>query len=142
MTKIFLIIALLFSTSIFAKDKYLIYFKDKGNYSEQTLVKVADLEEYAKNFISEKSIERRKKSYGKAFLKYEDLPLEISYLNRLKKNGIKIVHKLKWFNAVSAYLTQNQLNLVKNEAFVNRTEKVKKVKYLIFFKYQSKNYFL
>jgi len=39
--------------------------------------------------------------------------------------GIEIHHKLKWFNAVTAYLTTDEIKKIENFDFVERIEQVK-----------------
>ncbi|MDX1701107.1 MAG: S8 family serine peptidase, partial [Melioribacteraceae bacterium] len=101
--------------------------KDKGKYSEKSLSKISDHEIFAEKFLSEKSIERRKKVRGDRFLAFQDLPIDNSYVLRLQDLGIKIINKLKWFNAVSAYLTDEEVAELTSENFILKVEKVKKV---------------
>ncbi len=53
---------------------------------------------------------------------------------KLKEFGIEPVNKLKWFNAVSAYLSDAQLTAIKNLPFIQKIEKVK------IFKSRNPNY--
>jgi len=120
---------LLFSLNVLnAQDKYIIYFKDKGKLSEKTLSKSADREIIAQNTLSKRSIERRKKNLGENYFSYEDLPLEEQYINKIKNSGVEIHNKLKWFNAVSAYLNEGQLSYLKSQSFVDRIERVRNIK--------------
>ncbi|MCB0750912.1 MAG: hypothetical protein KDC52_05520, partial [Ignavibacteriae bacterium] len=118
----------LISSSAFAQEKYLIYFKDKGDFGKETLSKTTVKENLAKQILSEKSIERRRKSMGYDFITFQDLPISKNYVDQLKVNNAKIVHKLKWFNAVSAIINSSDLSTVKNLKFVDKIEKVKKLK--------------
>ena len=61
-----------------------------------------------------------------SFIKYEDLPLDSDYVLKIEKLGIKIENKLRWFNAVTAYLTEEEKNKVSSLSFINRIEPVKK----------------
>jgi serine protease AprX len=60
---------------------------------------------------------------------YEDLPIKEKYIVQIQSLGIKIQNKLNWFNSVSAYLTSEQLNEVKELYFVEKIEKVKSLIY-------------
>ena len=45
-----------------------------------------------------------------SFITYEDLPLKADYVSQIEQLGIKIENKLRWFNAVTAYLTEEEKN--------------------------------
>ena len=113
-----------------AQTKYFIYFKDKGIDRNQTLNKQSDEYQNALTHISQKSIERRKKTLDEDhLLSFEDLPLNEEYVQIIISKAIKIENKLKWFNAVTAYLNETQKNIVENLYFV---EKIVPVKSLIY----------
>ncbi|MCB9260365.1 MAG: S8 family peptidase [Ignavibacteriales bacterium] len=120
---------LIISSIIHAQEKYLIFFKDKGITKESFLAKSADRENLAIKYLSKRSIERRKKVLGDKFFTYEDLPINQFFIDRINSYGIKIVNKLKWFNAVSAYLNESEINELKKENFIEKIVKVKKVKH-------------
>ncbi len=117
-----------FST-LFAQEKYLIYFKDKGNSAKKVLSKRTAIEELAKLTLSERSINRRKKNCGNNFFTYDDIPLNKIYLTELNRLNVKIVNKLKWFNAVSAYLTEEKRNKLLKKSFIKKITKVKTLHY-------------
>ncbi|MCW8848963.1 MAG: S8 family serine peptidase, partial [Melioribacteraceae bacterium] len=121
----FLILAFI---SSYAQNKYMIYFKDKGTLSKESLSKISDKNQLAKKYLSKKSIERRKKSLGENYFTFEDLPVEKNYIAVIQKEGIKISNKLKWFNAVTAYLTDDEVKFLKSKSFVKKIESIKKVK--------------
>jgi len=127
--KVVSLILFFFSLSIYAQEKFLIYFIDKGPSAEASLSKTSNLEVLAKKYLSERSIERRKKTLGESFLLFQDLPINIKYINELQHKDIKIVNKLKWFNAVSAYLDDEQLTFVKSLNYVTKIERVKRYKF-------------
>ncbi|WKZ70643.1 MAG: S8 family serine peptidase [Melioribacteraceae bacterium] len=119
-----IIILLLLAITLFGQEKYLIYFSDKGITQEEFssakhLFKANDLG------ISDKAIERRKKTLGENYLRFEDLPINESYQKVIESKGIKIVNELKWFNAISAYLTSDQIDELVKFNFIDRIEKVK-----------------
>jgi SOS-response transcriptional repressor LexA len=110
----------------YSQTKYLIYFKDKGITETEKIEKSISQYKTALSLLTDKSIERRIKNMGEEnFITFEDLPIYEEYVNELELLNIKIQNKLKWFNAVSAYLTTEQLQLVEKMDFVNITERVK-----------------
>jgi len=117
---------LLFSfTTLTAQEKYLIYFKDKGIDASQKLSKILNKESLAQNYLSQKSIDRRKRNLGENFFTTEDLPVNQKYIDKLSDFGVKIIRKLKWFNAVSAFLTQQKVDSIISLEFVDRVERVR-----------------
>jgi hypothetical protein len=134
-----LILVLLFSSSLFSysQTKYLIYFKDKGTTVPGLLNKTSSMLAEASSLLSTRSIMRREKvmKNGK-ILTFEDLPLDQNYINKIESYGIKIENKLNWFNAVSAYLTDEQINALISLPFVS---KITPVKTFVSPKYQSDN---
>lgn len=125
--KKFLVLLVVICTGLsFSQTKYLIYFKDKGIQPGERLAKSSAEFNDALNLLSEKSIQRRIKNMGEDnFITYEDVPLKSEYILELESLGIKIENRLKWFNAVSAYLTPNQLERINQLEFVIKTEPVK-----------------
>ncbi|MFA5804327.1 MAG: S8 family serine peptidase [Melioribacteraceae bacterium] len=127
MKKIYILFFLLIiAASIHSQTKYLIYFKDKGVTPNNSLQKSSELFMLAEKELSERAIERRKQVMGEDnYITYEDIPLNENYINQIENLGIKIENKLKWFNAVSAYLTNEQLSSIKNLASIQKIEKVR-----------------
>ena len=70
--------------------KYRVYLKDK-KHNDYSVKK-------PEKFLSEKSLQRRKK-YGIA-VDNIDLPVTSSYLDKLRKSGLKVCHTSKWNNTV------------------------------------------
>jgi len=130
MKKIVILFLFVFAAVSYSQTKYFIYFKDKGVNKTQTLSKSSLLYIEAVNSLSERSIARRKKSMGNNFITYEDLPVRKDYINELKDLGVKIIWELKWFNAVSAYLTSEQKSQVLKLKYVNKIEPVKTITYI------------
>jgi len=120
---IFITLPLFFS---YSQTKYLIYFKDKGITESERIEKSSIQYKTALSYLTDKSIERRIKNMGKEnFITFEDLPIYNEYVNELELLNIKIENKLKWFNAVSAYLTAEQLQLAEKMDFIKKVERVK-----------------
>lgn len=129
--KIILITIFLFASLTLAQNttKYFIYFKDKGINKINQLSKSSIEYNQAINSLSERSIKRRVKTFGENIITFEDVPIKPEYVESINKSGAKIVWKLKWFNAVSAYLTENQFEKISNYIFVDKIEKVKTIDY-------------
>jgi subtilisin family serine protease len=114
----------------FAQKKNYIYFKDKGIKKTETLSKFSNGYQKAVESLSERSIERRKKTMGEEnIVNYDDLPIQQNYLDELNALGIKIQNKLTWFNAVTAYLNEAQKKSILQLPFVDRIEPVRIFKF-------------
>ncbi len=111
-----------------SQTKYFIYFKDKGESQTKHFNKAA-IEEDLFNQFSPKTIERRKKISGDEIFTYTDYPIYSVYKEKLESTGVKIIHELPWFNAVSALLNDNQIAEVRRLSFTDRIEKVKSLKF-------------
>lgn len=110
-----------------SQTKYFIYFKDKGVEPTVKLEKNSPVYNSALSLLSPKSIERRIKNLGEEnIITYEDLPLKQDYVLQLEQIGIKIDNKLRWFNAVTAYLSEAEKNKVTSFPFVEKIEVVRK----------------
>lgn len=127
MIKIILLHFVLFAYPNYAEQpsKYFIFFTDKGEGA--SLQKLQSKLSEAKSLLSDASIARREKSGIKEIVTYEDIPVERSYIAAVEQTGIEIVHRLDWFNAVSAYLDSRQIEIVRNLPFVSRIVRVKKL---------------
>ncbi len=122
-------ILILFSSLIFGQQKYFIYFTDKGIDSKTVLNKSSKYYNDALSNLSQRAIDRRIKNMGKEIINYDDLPIQDNYKEQLRAIGIKIVHELNWFNSVSAYLTDQQINQVKTLPFIKSVEPVKEIRF-------------
>lgn len=120
---LFILILISFQFS-YGQDKYLVYFKDKGEW-DQFYFKKTDIEMKLLSEFSKEAIERRKKVLGNEIFRYGDYPIYESYIYELQNLGVKIINKLNWFNAVSCSLDENQKNVVLSFPFVERIEKVR-----------------
>jgi subtilisin family serine protease len=129
MKKFILLFFLILLSTEYPQTKYLIYFKDKGIDKTAALNKNSNLFKEALNSLSQRSIERRKKSMGDKYITYEDIPLRKDYISALINSGIKIENELKWFNAVSSFLTDEQKNKISTFPFIQKIERVKNLKF-------------
>lgn len=126
---LFLLIFIL-STGTFAQTKYFIYFKDKGIKNNEQLSKSSVFYQSAMNELSDRCIARRIKTLGEDnVISWEDIPVRTDYISSIEGIGIKIENKLKWFNAVTAYLTEVQVNEILQLDFVDKIEPVKVLKF-------------
>jgi hypothetical protein len=119
---------ILLSSLGFSQLKYLIFLKDKGINKSEVLKKTSDAYLTALGELTERSIERRKKAMGENIITYEDVPLYEPYIKKIEDMGIKIENKLKWFNAVSAYLNESQLQALQQYEFIEKIRLVRKHK--------------
>lgn len=127
MTKYLTFILILFSSLVLAQQKYFIYFKDKGMDSKTILNKTSEYYNDALRNLSPRAIDRRIKNMGEEIINYDDLPIPDNYKEQISALGINIIHELNWFNSVSAYLTDEQIAIVKSLPFVKSIEPVKKL---------------
>lgn len=130
--KIKTLILIVFLISFYspAQTKYFIYFKDKGIDKNQILNKQSIEYQNALIHLSQKSIERRKKTLDEDHLiSFEDLPVKEEYVQVILSKGIKIENKLKWFNAVTAFLNEEQKIILENFLFVEKIIPVRKLVY-------------
>jgi serine protease AprX len=125
MSKYLFYLIILTPIILLSQDKYFIYFKDKGIKQNETLLKSSATYLNAISLLTDRSIERRKKVMNEdELITFEDLPLKEEYIGKIQSLGIKIQNRLKWFNAVTAYLTNEQINQVYNSGCVDKIEKV------------------
>ncbi len=126
-----LFLIIIFAIHNFAQSstKYFIYFKDKGIDKTAQLSKSSFEYNQAINSLSERSLKRRIKKLGENSITFEDLPIKSEYVEGINESGAKIVWKLKWFNAVSAYLSRDELKKISNLTFIDKIEKVKTINY-------------
>ncbi|MDP1994730.1 MAG: S8 family serine peptidase, partial [Ignavibacteria bacterium] len=116
--------------SIYAQQKYMVYFKDKGITKENSLLKTSRAYTEAVHSLSERSIQRRIKHRGTDnFVTFEDVPLYQPYLEKVETTGAKIWNKLKWFNAVSLYADKEQIAKISSLPFIEKVEEVKNLSF-------------
>jgi hypothetical protein len=123
----FLFLILFLSSVVsFAQQKYFVYFKDKGNIPKNSLLKTASAAFSGVKYLTDKSIERRKKTMGEEnYINFDDIPVLTSYKDQLVMSGVRIDKTLNWFNAVSCYLNESQYEKIKLLSFVEKIEPVR-----------------
>jgi serine protease AprX len=107
--------------------KYWIFFKDKGpNVSEKMILsKDADLYRVARASLSDRAIQRRAKVLpAEKLIDFTDLPVNNNYTVQIETFGIKIENRLKWFNAITAYLTESEKQKIYGLDFVKEIRPV------------------
>ena len=125
MKRFTVLLIFIFVSYNYTQTKYFIYFKDKGISKTTVLQKSSNIYKIAEHQLSPKAIERRKQVLGENnYIIYEDLPLKDNYVLGVQSLGVKIINKLRWFNAVTAFLDDNQLQAVKNLSYVDKVDPV------------------
>ncbi|GLU53104.1 S8 family serine peptidase [Dyadobacter frigoris] len=102
MKRIFLLALLCVPALLSAQPKYWIYLKDKNLDNSPA--------------VSQLTLETRQK-FGLA-TDDTDLPVRADYQNQLQDISVKIANRSKWLNAVSAVLTSEQAQEVRQLSFV------------------------
>ena len=74
-------------------------------------------------YISDRAAERRQRR-GSSWSAAHDAPISPLYLNTLAAEGVEVVRRSRWLNAVSAYLDANQRHAVSQLPFVRRLQPV------------------
>jgi subtilisin family serine protease len=98
------------------KIKVWIYLNDKGTIQKQSTL-------IAKSLLSDKALVRRSKVRGLNKLVDErDLPVSDNYLQTLRSNVSVIRQTSKWFNAVSALVTKEQINNLRQLPFIKEID--------------------
>ena len=102
------------------KNLIWITFTDKGSSIENGL-------QHPEKYLTQRAIDRRKKVKPlNALIDFTDLPLNSDYITRLRNSGIEIKNKSKWFNSVSCYATEDQINSITEFDFVKKADLVKR----------------
>ena len=99
-----------------------IFFTDKGK----------SLNKYFENpssVVSPKSLARRAKYYkGRPLIDESDIPVNQDYIEQVEKLGVKLKHKTKWFNGISAYVKKEVIEQIALLPFVKKIDLVGKFK--------------
>jgi subtilisin family serine protease len=110
-----------------AQQKYWIYFADKGELSSQqgVIAKNSAMYKSVMSLVTPKALERRAKVISSDRLVTEsDLPLYQPYVEQVQELGGIPAHGIRWMNAMSFYLTAQQLAVVNNLPFVKKVTPV------------------
>ncbi len=74
-------------------------------------------------YISDRAAERRHRR-GSSWTAAHDAPISPLYLSTLAAEGVEVVRRSRWLNAVSAYLDANQRHAVSQMPFVRKLQPV------------------
>jgi len=132
MNKILLIILLTFSSvNIFSQEtadtKYWIIFNDKGDFkSDIVITPGSKAYDAGMELLTERAVQRRLKVLSEEnLIDYADLPVENSYIQEIKNNGIEVIAVSRWLNGISAYMTEAEVKKIKGLDFVDHLRYVK-----------------
>jgi serine protease AprX len=93
-----------------------IYFADKGEHIESKIIA-------AKAELTPRALRRRSKSRGtKNLVDFKDVPVNQSYLQKIKSKVQRIRHKSRWLNAVSVEVTGISLQEIEKFSFVKKID--------------------
>ncbi len=93
-----------------------IYFKDKPAILRKDFNSLQSI-------LTKKALERRAKSLPAAKLIDEtDFPISEIYLNNLSDLGIKIINKSRWFNAVTARISKQQILMLGSCDYISKMD--------------------
>ena len=99
-----------------------IFFTDKGKSLNKYLEKPSSV-------VSPKSLARRAKYYkGRPLIDETDIPVNPDYIEHVEKLGVKLKHKTKWFNGISAYVKKEIIEQITLLPFVKKIDLVAKFK--------------
>ena len=106
--------------------RYWIYFKNKGAFKpEDKVVEGSEAYRIAASELSSRTLWRRAKVLpADEIVQYGDIPVNESYIARVKSTGVKLVAVSKWFNGVSVKAKRKQLDEIKKLNFVSKIEGV------------------
>ena len=104
-----------------AQTKYWIEFKDKSISPQEFKPGNPVFNNTLKEF-SPKALKRRSEAFGtsktESLITIEDAPVSKTYLDSLRSFGIKAVTISNWANAVSAYLSKDQMKSLQKQTFI------------------------
>jgi serine protease AprX len=107
--------------------KYWVFFADKGQMlpSSGTLTKNSTAYKSAMKSVSSRSLERRANVLpSENLVEAADLPIYQSYIDQIMQLGGLQAHQSRWMNAVSFFLTPEQISIVGSLPFVREIKPV------------------
>jgi len=125
---VFLIDLIVSAGTVHTRQKYWIFFRDKGSDAPvpACFAKGSPLYNKVVSEVNPHTIVRRAKVLPPdALVSDADLPVCESYIDAVRTSGAVVVNRSRWFNAVSALLTPQQLESVISLPFVKHTERVR-----------------
>jgi len=102
-----------------APGKYWIQFTDKAN-TPFTISQPQD-------FLSDRALDRRARYH--ISITEQDLPIDPSYPDSLRRMGVTVLNRSKWFNAVTIYTTDTSvLSRIRQLSFVRQLKSIRSFK--------------
>ncbi|HED38285.1 MAG TPA: T9SS type A sorting domain-containing protein [Ignavibacteria bacterium] len=99
-----------------------IFFTDKGKSLNKYFEKPSSV-------VSPRSLARRAKYYkDRPLIDETDIPVNQGYIEQVEKLGVKVKHKTKWFNGISAYVKKKDIEKIAVLSFVKKIDLVRKFK--------------
>jgi serine protease AprX len=90
-----------------------VFFTDKGNNT---------INDAVKNLTKENH--KRRSKDGALNIDYTDIPINKNYVDAIRNEGINVKQISKWFNAVSCFATQEQIEVLLEQGFVRKIDLV------------------
>lgn len=104
------------------KNSVWISFNDKGRDTDLLI-------QSPENYLTQRSIDRRQiRVRSEKKFDIRDLPINQDYISEIRKTGVQLKQKSKWFNAVSCYASKEQILQLSGLNFIKKIESVKKYK--------------
>jgi len=99
-----------------------IFFTDKGKSLNKYFEKPSSV-------VSPRSLARRAKYYkDRPLIDETDIPVNQGYIEQVEKLDVKVKHKTKWFNGISAYVKKKDIEKIAVLSFVKKIDLVRKFK--------------
>ncbi|MGH7595491.1 MAG: S8 family serine peptidase [bacterium] len=118
----FLVPMLAENAAAIERQKYWIFFRDKGSLS---LSKQSALFEVAQKRLSPRALQRRAKVLpAAALVDASDFDLHQPYLDELARRGFAPVATSRWLNAVSVFATPEEIKILESLPFVKNVQRV------------------
>lgn len=109
------------SQGLWSAERYWIFLKDKGRNEYLSLSKQR---QFQTQYLTSDALQRRQLR-GSPVSDHADLPLESSYIKRIKELGVEIHAVSRWLNALSCRGSTAQISQIAHLPIVKSIEKVK-----------------
>ncbi|UCH85097.1 MAG: S8 family peptidase [Candidatus Latescibacterota bacterium] len=103
-----------------SRIKTWIYFADHGESSKAELRNMLNRVQ-----INQRALERRTRRSPSSLADRHDLPVNIHYIDAVRELGGEVRHESRYFNAVSAWVTSDQMQAIADLPFVRHIDRVK-----------------
>lgn len=119
------LIILLFSIRSPASDRVWVFFKDKGAAQHLSL---RQQELIANASVSKRALHRRQKRAPQSLNRgtfIQDLPVDTTYMNRIKQLGFQVHGVSRWMNAASGWADETIIRQINELPFVKSVQPVR-----------------